>query len=76
MENDNATMRKLSHSLHGRHFPHTHTQTRIHTHSHACGQSRTATTGFGQWERTLAGLLQLSSHRSDIVRQMTRCGSH
>lgn len=37
MENDNATMRKLSHSLHGRHFPHKHTQTHtcIHTHTHA-----------------------------------------
>lgn len=59
---------------------HTHTLKHTNTHTyirtHACGQSRTATTGFGEWERTLAGLLQLSSHRSDIARQMTRCGSH
>lgn len=36
MENDNTTMRKLSHSLHARHFPHTHSNTHayIHTHMH------------------------------------------
>lgn len=41
MENDNATMRKLSHSLHGRHFPHTHssTQTHIHTYGHTHADS-------------------------------------
>lgn len=39
MENDNATMRKLSHSLHGRHFPHTNTL----KHTHAYTRMRTVT---------------------------------
>lgn len=49
MEKNNATMRKLSHCLHRRHFPHTHM-----SHSHTVTVTHTGSTRTGQWGRTLS----------------------